>query len=235
MDHMINKTVHIKPVWGIVVSMALLFSIVAFMLALTGVAAPCNFAQAQVQCSVGDDETFTGPATFEDEINLGATPVPGTAGFVAVSGGANTPVEWNDNRTFFKAVNENVTASTALQDDNDFTFTANTSTTYSFEMLLVVTGDAGGDLDFGWTVPASWTIHGNTSTNLAGPTFASFTETGETTLQTTGIQAAYSLTGVFDGNGLAAGTITFRWAQNASQATNTVIERGSWMKIKELG
>ena len=71
LDHMISKTVHIKPVWGIIVSMALLFSIVAFMLALTGVAAPCNFAHAQTQCSVGDDETFTGPATFEDEINLG--------------------------------------------------------------------------------------------------------------------------------------------------------------------
>jgi len=63
------------------------------------------------------------------------------------------------------------------------------------------------------------------------------TSAGNTRAITTlgdGIQSAISLSGTFQANATTGGTVDFQWAQNTSEAVNTSVAEGSWIRIRQL-
>lgn len=131
--------------------------------------------------------------------------------------------------TIFKDADESVTSSTALQDDDDFAITVAANEKWHFKLILRISGNTAGDLDVAWTVPAGaagqqW----STGDLLAAAGFTAIDITTEKTIQTTATEQTIIIEGYIIVGG-TAGTAQFRWAQNASNGTATIIHAESHM------
>lgn len=132
-------------------------------------------------------------------------------------------------QTIFKDADESVTSSTTLQDDDDFSITVAANEKWHFKLILRISGATGGDLDIAWTVPSGaagqqW----STGDLLAASGFTAIDITTEKTIQTTSTEQTIVIEGYIIVGG-TAGTAQFRWAQNASSGTATIIHEESHM------
>ena len=246
-DNRLTATIKRFQVPFIAVSLA--FSTLAFFFALGELSSSCNIAHGQSVCNVGDVETFNDVVTFEDQIQIGPSSAPyaGDWGYRIVGDDdVDTPPEWWLDVTHVKIADETVSASTTLQNDDvlTHTFTATPSLLtdppnefrrYKVEALLVINSTTSGDFDFQFNVPTNWDMHGLVVTDLAGTTqIDNFTDTAETTIQTTSTSQAFWIQGVIDpSTSSGTGTVTLQWAQN-SAAGDTTLERGSYLTFTEL-
>lgn len=146
----------------------------------------------------------------------------------------------------FKNTTESQTSSTALQDDDAFTFTGlATSALYVLEGLIFYDGDTApaGGLKSSFTVPAGstfrWTNFGGASETAAALTMYNIvsqtTGTRNVPTQTTAIgietmqpKGSLSTAGT-------SGALTFQWSQATSSATATRVLGQSWMKLTRVG
>lgn len=125
-----------------------------------------------------------------------------------------------------KTAPETVTSSTSLQSDDHLSCTIGTSGTWVINLNLAVTANASGGFKYDFTLPAGATGY--------------MVATGNTTLGTTGVSATAGAGGtaaitvgigflikLYVVSGGTAGTVQFRWAQNASFGTGTSLGQGS--------
>jgi hypothetical protein len=131
-----------------------------------------------------------------------------------------------------KTVDETVTSSTVLQNDDHLFFSIGSSETWFVRAgLWMVDPSAAADVKFAFVLPASGTIlmssiivDSSSSLNLRHIT------TSGGTMSFDGIAAGYF--GTFEGmvaTGGTAGTVQMQWAQNTSNGTGTTLKKGSFL------
>ncbi len=141
-----------------------------------------------------------------------------------------------------KTADTSRTSTTTMANDPDLTFSVDGSSTYLVELILVYSGDAAGDFKSNWSLPSNasanmWILGQPTSQPERDTTTMRtgvHTATGDVTLGCTGPTwwngASMTMYLITD----SSGTVTLRWAQNASNATATIIRAGSLIKITKL-
>lgn len=145
-----------------------------------------------------------------------------------------------------KPVNESVTSSATLQDDDDFAFAVAANAVYTLDSYIIYSGaiDGGtgaGGLKMQFTGPAgtgmTWTNFGAnvsggvTNYNVVAEGLAAGSPRSVPT--NAGTTMTCQPKGVIVTAG-TSGTLRFRWAQNLSNATATVVGANSWMRLTRV-
>jgi hypothetical protein len=145
---------------------------------------------------------------------------------------------WAIPRAVVKPTDESVTSSTTLQADNDLVLPVDANGTYRLDMYLDYEAASGGDLKMGFTFPAGLLMR----YHLVGTDNSGNPYTGSTNIQTSnpivnGAGAAVLRGASFRGTVVTTGTagnLTLTWAQNASNATSTIVHQYSHMMLTRL-
>lgn len=143
----------------------------------------------------------------------------------------------------YKTVDESVTSSTTVQDDDHLTFAIGANETWYCEFNLSASGGATGDLRVTVTMPSGATSElvvtgvasgGTTAQNSIGVITSSASSEVVCGLQAgTGNRNAVSIEGcVF--NSSTAGNVTLQWAQGTSDGTATTVRKGSTVIYRRL-
>lgn len=122
-------------------------------------------------------------------------------------------------------------------DDTQLTLSVVAGGTYTVETFLDADGALSGDIQFGWSAPAgsvmTWTESGPSLGNTNNIASIKYNRLGVADLGTTGILptgTSFTPSGRLTVGG-TAGSLTFRWAQAANDATPTTLRTGSWIKL----
>lgn len=136
-------------------------------------------------------------------------------------------------RVVVKATDETVSSSTTLQADNELTFTTEGNETYIIEYMFVYNSGAVPDFKFQWVetdgtfliTAESWntTFQFNGLTEASAATFSDGFGSN-TPLRGSGIVFA----------GATGGPFTLNWAQNTSNASNTTVLAGSYLRYHKV-
>ena len=137
-----------------------------------------------------------------------------------------------------KTVDESVTSSTTLQNDDALFVTVAANATYLLYCYLDYEGASAGDLKFSWSVPTSATMR----FTIIGQTAASAAQTAvtgsESTSYTVGADAAATLNAVLMTGTLvtssSSGTLQLQWAQGASTGTATKVHAQSFLALWQV-
>lgn len=137
--------------------------------------------------------------------------------------------------TIFKSVDESVTSSTVLQDDDVLKIPVDANTAYIGIMYLLVDAGITGNFKEAFTIPASCTGFksgpGNWSAsvgNIADILTQSRSTTGFVNSE------KFIPKQFFIDNGANAGNVTLTWAQNAEDSTATIVRRGSYIMFRKI-
>lgn len=167
----------------------------------------------------------------------------------SITAGAKIPASLlNDNlpRIARATADTTKTSSTAFADATGLLLSLAANAVYALDAYIAYVAGDTGDLKCAWTVPASTTGHwagwglgvGATSSvgvaNGARPDAfgdANFLSFGGSTVLS-GQLACYPRGYVVTAG--TAGNLQFRFAQNVSNATSTVIKAGSWMRLTRI-
>lgn len=126
----------------------------------------------------------------------------------------------------YKPVDESVTSSTTLQDDNHLFFTVPAGTQMRFDGFLNIDGGAG---DFKYTFTGTGTVTGAWTTSAGNAALAL-----GVTAPFTPVPVTRGAVGTVNG-GASGGTLKLQWAQNSSSGTATTLKAGSWLSAQRLG
>jgi hypothetical protein len=159
-------------------------------------------------------------------------------------------------RLVLKQIDESVTSSTTLQDDNEFDFTLERNGVYEIEAVLYVTSSSTTpDFKCLWVLGggSSWKIgnmssiragigQGTGSTSSQGSDDINMSALGMGTYPTTafeyGVQSATWSTAIIEKHIVhvsnITGTCKLQWAQNTSNGSATTLKGGSYVKITKL-
>jgi hypothetical protein len=164
---------------------------------------------------------------------------PGTSGNVLSTNGAGanpswvaqtpayTPV-WTDG---VKSADQSRTSSTVLTDATDMSFAVAANTYYDFQFTMLATGGSGG-LSISVTCPASPGSFLFAPSGILGST----TSGGSINIFTTppSSWAVAVLVAGYLNNGSNAGTVQLQFAQQSSNATATILRKGSWLQYRTV-
>jgi hypothetical protein len=160
----------------------------------------------------------------------------GTSGQVLTSNGASADPTFQDaslpssfvgkSITIFKPNDETVTSSTTLQNDDDFLFSIAANETWKGIMTLSLAANSSGGFKCDFTVPSGCT---GTMRGWGANALSSNNVSIATGLGNTGNAGGNSLSAISFTitNSSTAGTVQLRWAQNASNASGTIMSGGS--------
>lgn len=132
-----------------------------------------------------------------------------------------------------KASDETVNGSAALQNDDELFVALAASTTYKIVLDLVWNSGTTPDFKFDWAVPSGATgLYTVTATSSAALFLGSLSFAGGGNLDGTGSD----LFSQFEGELVTtdAGTLQFRWAQNTSTGSNTIVRAGSLLVAEKV-
>lgn len=141
--------------------------------------------------------------------------------------------------TIFKGLSETVNNSNVLQDDDNFYWNIPAHTIHDLRLFIIfdsgTTPDFKFDLNGTGTAWARWYTSGDIGSSSSGSTF-SLTFAGSTTT------ISGSGAGIFKGfivyaliaGGNDGGTITFRWAQNTANASDTHVDWLSYAILTQV-
>ena len=150
---------------------------------------------------------------------------------------------WFLPRVVVKAVDESVTSSVTLQNDDELFLSADANAQYFVWGHVIYDGAAAGDISVAWSVPAGATFDWVSGGIQTGATTG--VDTVSTSAQPTAGNPAIGAIGA--GTNLViplqgrlvtagtAGTLQFRWAQNTSNATATRVRAGSVLLMFRIG
>ena len=131
-----------------------------------------------------------------------------------------------------KTGNQSVTSSTTLVNCTDLSFSIGANEAWIGTLLPIVTAGASGGMKWAFTAPSGCSI---TVRAQGGSSFATsiidgngLTGNGTTGIHTTGTR--YELTVIIT-NSSTAGTVSFQFAQNASNGTATTVSKNSTMIV----
>lgn len=164
------------------------------------------------------------------------------------SGHAPTAAEWVQLLSYLQApfirktIDEGVTSSTALQNDNELLLSVAASAEYEMLLGVVYTAGTAEKIKYGFTGPAGatldWHMGGPANSvvatsgiayygpnNLAGSDAPGAAGTGSSM-----IARPYGLLRT----GVTAGTLQFQFAQNFSGVNTTTVKAGSFMLLNRL-
>lgn len=145
--------------------------------------------------------------------------------------------------TVYKTADESVTSSTTTQDDDHLFFPVAADEKWIVELTLFVTGADAGDLLFGLNAPSGSSnfrggYHGlvSSATTTVNDLNAAGNQTGPGVAFVGGTIATASVIRYFAliENGSTAGDVRLQWAQNVSDATATIILRGSYLIARKV-
>jgi len=140
----------------------------------------------------------------------------------------------------YKTVQEDVTSSTAMQNDNDLVVAVAANAAYWFSCVLFYKGGTNTSSDFKWqwTAPAGATLR-YAADYLAVSTTAQIgvqlLGTDVKSACTTGVGNVFSvrMTGSLIMSS-TAGSLQLQWAQNTSNATATTVGPGSVLALQRI-
>lgn len=146
-------------------------------------------------------------------------------------------------RVVFKTADKTITSSTTLTTDTDFTLALEASSWYIMKFTLFYVAHSSADIKFqstysGTASSALWTMNfQDINTTSPGP----ITMHLESIIMTTTPMIAGGVTGTnLYAHGTArfatttAGNYNLQWAQNTSNATGSVLQKGSWMSCLKV-
>lgn len=215
------------------ISLIALLSIIISVGSLLFVSTPCNIAEGQTICDIGDNETITTSLTIENSLIVGATPSAGVLNDILVSQGADKSPEWVNGLipTIYNKTSNQTNNTTTLVADTELQFPTTANTDYWIEGLLIVNTTVTEDWKLIVSEPSGTVVDGlvndNTSwvdINEIAASAISVPSTGE---------LAYNFWMFVDG-GSVAGTFALQWAQNSAGAGPTSMNEGSYLKVYEL-
>jgi hypothetical protein len=134
-----------------------------------------------------------------------------------------------------KTSDQSIASSTTLTNDTQLAVSIGANEIWDFEWMLMIAAHVDADAKIAFTFPTGGTVALTGSGFDAAGTFGRFRHTTTTSPTTatsisgTGDYAvpdATVLTGTFT-NGGTAGTLQLQWAQNTSNASATIMKRGS--------
>lgn len=145
-----------------------------------------------------------------------------------------------------KTADESVTSSTTLQNDDALVVSLAANAEYELTLYLAVNGSAAGDVKTAWSMPASTTGQRfefgpdtSSATSSAGTavrasclTDGFATEINYGTFATG--QQSFIMEVLYITTAGTSGNAQLQWAQNASSATATTVEAGSYLKITRV-
>jgi hypothetical protein len=145
-----------------------------------------------------------------------------------------------------KTVDESVTNSTVLQDDNELFVPVQAGTDYWVSALIIYEGPenaVGGDLKMGWSVPSGSTF--DWVSDSLGSNASSTVEVISRSHQTAASQPAPGTVGIGTNIacipkgvlrvGASSGIFRFRWAQlNATAVASVRVKAGSILTLRRL-
>lgn len=129
-------------------------------------------------------------------------------------------------KTVRKSANETVNNSAVMQDDDELLFAVAANTSYYFELFLIVLSQAAADIKLSFTMPAGGAVNFQigTSEYTAADTPSVSTDGGDQIITIRGIAR----------NSSTAGNCTLQWAQNAADASDTIVKTPSLLKYSEI-
>jgi hypothetical protein len=136
--------------------------------------------------------------------------------------------------TVYKTANETVNNSTTLQDDDQLLISVEANVTYDFEAEIIYNSGTTPDFKFAWTYPAGLTMFYAVYA-AGGGTFLGYYETEVNTPVLDGAGAAVGV--LLKGTVIVAataGTLQLQWAQNTLTAANTVVQAGSYIRLRRI-
>jgi hypothetical protein len=147
----------------------------------------------------------------------------------------------------FKPSDQSVVSSTTLVDDNDLFATVAANKKYLFQLYVNGFSSSGvPGLKFQITFPAGTNLYGQATFTAVGAPNANAASYGASAFALpangpsvhTGTSGGLgdlpiSVVGILDTGG-NAGTVKFRWAQDTSGGSATVVRQGSWMLLNRV-
>lgn len=143
-----------------------------------------------------------------------------------------------------KAADETVTSSTTLQNDDHLSVSVLANSQYFVEFFIIYDAIQAADIQIGWSGPSGasfdWT-HGGlalSTTSTSGSVSRLYRTLSD--IGTIGGPSSTSGTNaIIPGEGRlvtagSSGSLTFRWAQNTSSATGTVVKANSVLIVQRL-
>lgn len=136
-------------------------------------------------------------------------------------------------RAAYKTADTTRTATTTLADDPHLTLAVEANSIYIFNSRLFMTSPTTADFKYGFSVPSGgsmkWQMANNPSTDY-------YTEATSITRSTAGSPNTNTVayTGVIVTSS-TSGEFTLQWAQDTSDAGNTILEQYSFLKIEKIG
>lgn len=190
----------------------------------------------QVNTPVYDPAAF--PIGSEGNIAIGTDGLAYkyiNAAWSAMGGGSGGVDPWTDKVT--KLIDETVSASTTIQNDNELFFTTVNNTYYEFDLFVMYLRSGGGITpDFQFRVGEDSTFRGDWSGGTWSTNeIAVFDEQRIDTdfSKTIGMHTAeirtFKLDGIFRGGG---GTLRFAWAPSTNTADIVTVKAGSFMRYR---
>lgn len=210
--------------------------IVMFMFRIGAGSAACDQAHAQSDiCQAADNVNVLGNLTLAGEFQVESTPTAGSSGEVLLSQGSSNPPQWTD---FFievtKAADETVSASTTLQNDDDFTFSVDANAVYYAEFGFRLSENVGGaqDFKFNFTVP-SGTVFCSSAIGASG-VVDNECGSNDLTIDTPDTTESLAPAWVIFETAGTSGTVILQWAQD-SASNNTTSHQNGTMRVARIG
>ncbi|MCX5234453.1 hypothetical protein OG824_04290 [Streptomyces prunicolor] len=161
----------------------------------------------------------------------GLTSVSGLAGSLNVSGslavsGGLTVTGVGQVQFVRKTSDQSKTSTTTLGNDTQLLLPVVANATYSLFLLCIFSGGTTGDIKFDWTVPSGTVLRWADQTGASGlnTDVDVYSAPGGTT------QVAFQVWATVVTSS-TAGNVQFRWAQNATDATATIVRTNSMLQL----
>ncbi|KKN64459.1 hypothetical protein LCGC14_0491470 [marine sediment metagenome] len=212
-----------------------------------------NHASVSLSAGVGISSTGLGDLTANRTINA-ENAAEATKGVAEIANQAEVDAGTDDTRIvtplklaaavtpIVKTVDEVVNNSTTYQDDNTLAKAVAINTRYAIEMFVVLDTSVNADFKFRFTGPSGfefpfhWQVSGPGQT--APVQFNHSVANGPGGLHfiagaSASAHMALLITGTVKVGG-TAGTVTFQWAQNALEVSDTTVHENSWLRVTKL-
>ena len=178
-------------------------------------------------------ETINGATTIDLIAGGGAILSTDGSKWVAVTSGSLEVIKV---KTADKSLASNIT----LEDDNHlFGWNLTADKYYSIEGFIAYTQNIG-DIKVAFQLSdaaqlGQWSLDATDVANaVEGRHLANITGQIPLVGMGDGLAAGFQIHGTFKANATTGGTLDFQWAQDTSDANNTTVRDGSWIKIKQL-
>lgn len=166
----------------------------------------------------GDDLTLFGGASFSNDTPFGSAPAP--------------------RLVIRKSVDETISNSTTLQDDDELYNTLEANKTYVVTGTFFVTSmTARPDFKFAFSSPTGSTMNIGYITGSTAPSRGEMLQTSDTESQSITVPSNYPVTVQVSGTiktGASAGNLKLEWAQHTANSTGVTMMQGSYIKSEAI-